>query len=124
MANPSFDGVVLEDCTCAEPRQWRMGTDMLRPPDPSDVQVKDGVNAAGRWHCLVIKGVVKSAHLVEPAQAVLDEAAAEEAERAARVQARADLQTLRNNLRAKKRGGDNLSATDVRDLVELMLLAD
>lgn len=123
MSEPSFEGVVLEDCTCEEPIQWRMGTDLLRPPAPEDVEVKDGVNGAGRWHCLVVKGVVKSAHLIEPSQAVLDAREVAEVEKAETATKMAEFAAKRSELRAKKKGGTPLTNADVRDFVELMIEA-
>jgi hypothetical protein len=123
MSEPTFEGVVLEDCTCAEPIQWRMGVDIMRPPEGVTIETKDGVNADGRWHCLVIDGVVKSAHLIEPSQAVLDAQAAEEADEAERAAKNADFLAKKVELKAKKKGGTPLTNADVRDFVELMIEA-
>ncbi len=124
MIDPSFEGVVTEPCTCEEPHKWRVKCDVLHTPGPVDtVETLDGVNDDGRWHCLVVNGVVKNAILVEPSQDILDDRAADETEEAAHAQARTDFKVKKAELKAKKKGGTNLSSQDVEDLVELMVLA-
>lgn len=120
---PGLDksGMVLEDCTCEELPPWHHHRLAVPPCAEGELEAKDGVNAQGRWHCMVVNGKIRRAELIEPSSAWDDAVASEEAEIAAKQARKVAVRSKMAELRAKKHGGQQLSQQDVMDFVNTLV---
>jgi len=106
---------MLETCTCSPIPV------ISSLADKPGAEYKDWVDADGRWHVIVIDGVVYKQSLIVPTQAYIDKYVVQDADS---IQLNQDRQTKKDRLvelRIKRRAGTVLTESEKTELLDLLL---